>query len=96
MFVVIINFPPIEAGKDAEFREWFAKANKKFSTSQGFISQRLLKPVKGGTYAAIVEHESRDTFMAMHDSPPHAEESKIVETMLDGKRSPQFYEVIVG
>ena len=24
MFVVVISFPPIKAGKDAEFREWFA------------------------------------------------------------------------
>ena len=25
MFVVIINFPPIKAGKDAAFCEWFAE-----------------------------------------------------------------------
>ena len=59
MFVVIINFPPIKAGKDAEFRAWFAEANKQFSSYKGFVSQRLLKPVKGGNYAAIVEHESQ-------------------------------------
>lgn len=96
MFVVIINFPSIKTGKDAEFREWFVQANKEFANYKGFISQRLLKPIKGGNYAAIVEHESHETFMAMHNSPAHAEASKRVEAVLDGSRSPQFYEVIVG
>lgn len=31
MFIVIISFPPIKAGKDEEFREWFAWSNKEFS-----------------------------------------------------------------
>ena len=69
MFIVIINFPPIKTGKDAEFREWFILTNKEFANHKGLISPRLLKPIKGGNYAAIVEHESQETFMAMHDSP---------------------------
>ncbi len=28
MFVNIIHFPPVKAGKDAEFREWFAWSNQ--------------------------------------------------------------------
>jgi hypothetical protein len=28
MFIAIISFPPIKAGKDAEFLEWFAWTNK--------------------------------------------------------------------
>jgi len=69
MYVVIINFPPIKEGKEAEFRQWFAWGNKEFAKFEGLISRRLLKPVKGGNYGAIVEHESRETHMAMHDSP---------------------------
>jgi antibiotic biosynthesis monooxygenase (ABM) superfamily enzyme len=34
----------------------------------GFVSRRLLKPTKGGKYAAIVEHDTEDTFRAMHMS----------------------------
>ena len=94
MFIVIINFPPIKAGKDAEFREWFVQTNKEFSNHKGLISRRLLKPLKGGNYAAIVEHESQETFMAMHNSPAHAEASKLIGPMFDGSPSPQFYEVI--
>jgi heme-degrading monooxygenase HmoA len=82
MFVVIINFPPIRMGKDVAFREWFVRANKEFANYKGFIGQRLLKPIKGGNYAAIVEHESHDTFMSIHDSPAHTGVSKRVEAML--------------
>ena len=96
MFAVIINFPPIKEGKDAEFREWFAWTNKEFASYKGFIGRRLLKPVKGGNYAAIVEHESQETFMAMQDGPAHAEAGKRVGPLLNGSPIPQFYEVIIG
>jgi heme-degrading monooxygenase HmoA len=96
MFAVIINFPPIKEGKDAEFREWFAWTNKEFANYKGFIGRRLLKPVKGGNYAAIVEHESQETFMAMQDGPAHAEAGKRVGPLLNGSPTPQFYEVIIG
>jgi heme-degrading monooxygenase HmoA len=95
MFVVIINFPPIMEGKDAEFREWFALTNKEFANHKGLIGRRLLKPVKGGNYAAIVEHESQETFMAMNKSPAHAEAGKRVGPLFDGNPSPQFYDVII-
>ncbi len=96
MFVVIINFPPIMAGKDAEFLEWFASTNKEFAKYKGFIGRRLLRPQKGGNYAAIVEHESKETFMAMHNSSAHDEAAERVGSLLDGSPTPQFYEVIVG
>lgn len=96
MFVVIINFPPIKAGKDAEFLEWFAWTNETFGNHRGFVARRLLKPMKGGNYAAIVEHESEETFMAMHNSPAHAEAAERVGPLFDGHPTPEFYEVIIG
>ena len=95
MVVVIINFPPIKEGKDADFLEWFTSTNKKIANAKGFICRRLLKPTKGGNYAAIVEHETQETFLAMHNSPAHDEASKGLGPLLDGKPSPQFFEVIV-
>jgi heme-degrading monooxygenase HmoA len=95
MFVVIINFPQIKPDKDKEFREWFAWSNKEFSNYKGLISRRLLKPLKGIIYAAIVEHESQETFMAMHNSPEHGEAGKRVAPLFDGSPTPQFYEVII-
>jgi len=96
MFVVIINFPPIKEGKDAAFREWFADTNKEFGNFKGFISRRLLKPMESGNYAAVVEHESQESFMAMHESPAHSEAGKRVGPLFDGTPSPRFYEVIIG
>jgi heme-degrading monooxygenase HmoA len=95
MFIVIINFPPIKPGKDEEFREWFIWSNKEFANYKGLISRRLLKLLKGGNYAAIVEHESHETFMAMHNSPEHGKADKRVTPLFDGDRSAQFYEVII-
>ncbi len=95
MFVVIINFPPIREGKDTEFQEWFAQTNKKFANYQGLISRRLLKPIKGGNYAAIVEHESQETFMTMHDSSAHTEAAKGLAGLFEGNPTPQFYRVII-
>lgn len=94
MFVVIINFPPVKQGKDDEFRDWFAWSNREFAKYSGFISRRLLKPIEGGNYAAIVEHRSHETFMAMHTGPEHAEAGKRVMALLDGKPAPGFYEVV--
>lgn len=94
MFIVIINFPPIKSGKDEEFREWFAWSSKEFASHKGFIRRRLLRPLQDGNYAAIVEHESHETFMAMHNSPEHAEAGARVAPLFDGSPVPQFYEVI--
>ena len=96
MFVVVISFPPIKAGKDADFREWFATTNEQFSTSKGFIRRRLLKPLKEGNYAAIVEFENQDAFNAMHSSPAHEKAGERVRPLFDGNPTPHFYEVAIG
>jgi len=63
---------------------------------EGFISRRLLKPTKGkGNYAAIVEHESEETFMAMHLSEERQKAWEKVEPLLDGSPTPGFYEVSI-
>ncbi len=96
MFVNIVHFPPIKTGKDEEFREWFAWSNAEFAKHKGFVRRQLLKPRESGNYAAIVEHESFETFMAMHTSPAQAEASQRVKALLEGEPQPQFYEVVVG
>lgn len=96
MFIVIISFPPIREGKDADFQEWFAASNQTFSNFSGFISRRLLKPVGGGNYAAVVEFKDQASFQAMHSSPAHAEAGGQVRPLFDGKPTPTFYQVIGG
>jgi heme-degrading monooxygenase HmoA len=96
MIVNIIHFPPVKTGKDAGFREWFAWSNEQYARHEGFIRRRLLKPREDGNYVAIVEHESYETFMAMHNSLTQAEARRRVEPLLDGNPTPHFYEVILG
>ena len=96
MLVVIINFPPIQTGKEKEFLEWFEWSNKEFSKHKNFRSRRLLKPLKEGNYAAIVDHDSEKTFAAMNSSPFHAEAGKRVSPLLEGNPTPNFYEVILS
>jgi len=95
MFAVLIKFPPIKEGKDADFREWFATSNEEFSKYKGFLRRRLLEPMKGGTYVAFHEHESQETFEAMHHSEPHAEARASVDPCFEGAPSAVFYEVVV-
>ncbi len=97
MFVNIIEFPPIKKGKDEEFRKWFEWTNTVYEKLDGFISRCLLKPTKGKKrYAAIVEHESEKTFMAMHLSDERQKAWAKVEPLLDGSPTPHFYEVVIA
>ena len=96
MFIVIISFPPIKDGKDADFQKWFASSNQTFANFKGFISRKLLKPLEGGTYAAIVEFEDQAGFKAMHSSSIRDKEAEQVMPMFDGKPTPKFYQVISG
>jgi heme-degrading monooxygenase HmoA len=96
MFVVLISFPPIKAGRDAEFREWFVSSNEEFSKFKGFIRRRLLKPSREANYAAIVEFENQDAFKAMHSSPAHDMEGEHVKPLFDGYPTPHFYQVVIG
>jgi antibiotic biosynthesis monooxygenase (ABM) superfamily enzyme len=73
-FVNLVDFPPIRPGKEAEFLEWFRWTNELYAKHKGFISRTLLKPTEGSpNYAAIVEHASKETFMAMHLSKDREE-----------------------
>ena len=96
MFTVIISFPPIKEGKEVEFQKWFASSNQAYSGFKGFISRKLLRPLEGDTYVAIVEFENRDGFKAMHSSNIHDKESEQVQPMFNGGPIPKFYEVIQG
>ena len=94
MFVVLISFPPIREGKDADLRKWFASSTQTFANFPGFISRKLLKPLEGGTYAAVVEFENQAAFQAMHSSALHEKAGEQVRPLFDGKPTPTFYDVI--
>ena len=96
MFVNIIQFPPVTAGKDDEFKAWFAWSNEQYAEHEGFISRRLLKPRDAGSYVGIVEHDSYETFMAMHTSSTQAKARKRVKPLLESDPTPQFFDLVVS
>ena len=98
-FVNLTNFPALKPGRDAEFEDWFRHSSEIFSRYRGFISRTLLKSTGEtgrGRYAAVLEHESKETFMAMHLSDDRQRLFKKVETLIDGMPEPHFYEVVVS
>lgn len=94
MFVNIVQFPEIKAARDAEFRQWFVDSNAAYAKHAGFIRRILLQPRDGGNYVAIVEHESHETFMAMHTSSTQAELRQRVAPLFEGNPKPAFYDVV--
>lgn len=96
MLINIVQFPKIKDGKDAEFRRWFADSNRAYASHPGFIRRILLQPREaGGHYAALVEHESHETFMAMHTSETQAELRQRAQALFDGNPRPVFYDVVI-
>jgi heme-degrading monooxygenase HmoA len=96
MFINIAEFPPIKQGKEEDFLAWFAWSNDVYESFDGFISRRLLRATDvPGTYAGMVEHESRETFMAMHLSEERKKAWERVAPLLEGKAKPHFYEEVM-
>lgn len=94
MFIAMITFP-IKPDKDEEFREWFSRTNREFAGHKGLLNRRLLKHTDNGGYVIMVEHESRETFIAGSSHPDHVKAGDLLPPMLAGEPIPQFYEVVI-
>ena len=64
MFVAIARFPEVPTEREAEFRAWFAWSNDQLRDIDGLEGRRLLR-APDGSYTALVEHKSAETFAAM-------------------------------
>jgi len=69
MFVMMADVQ-LKEGAEEGFKDWFSESNKVLSSFPGFVSRRFLKS-NDGSYRIIVEHESKETFIKMHQSPEH-------------------------
>jgi quercetin dioxygenase-like cupin family protein/heme-degrading monooxygenase HmoA len=96
-FINLIDFAPPKPGKEEIFREWFHHSSEVFARHPGFISRTLLGPIEGGSrYAALVEHESKETFMDMQLSDDREELFRQVEPLVLGSSTPHFYETLLS
>jgi len=96
-FVNLIDFAPVKPGKQEAFLEWFRRSSEIFARHPGFISRTLLGPIEGSNhYAAIVEHESKGTFMDMHLSDDRVQLFQEAEPLVLGQSTPHFYELLIS
>ncbi len=95
-FVNLIQFPAVKEEKDEEFKKWFEWSNEVYAKFEGFISRQLLTSKENGTYVGLVEHDTEETFMAMHLSPERQRAWKKVEPLLTGSPIPTFHTVVVS
>jgi len=69
MFVMMADIQ-LKEGTEDDFKAWFSESNKVLCNSPGFISRKFFKS-GDGSYRILVEHESKETFIKMHQSPEH-------------------------
>jgi quercetin dioxygenase-like cupin family protein/heme-degrading monooxygenase HmoA len=96
-FVNLIDFAPLKPGKEEALREWFQRSSEILARQPGFVSRTLLGPIEGGSrYAAVFEHESKETFMDMQLSDEREELARQAESLLLGPSTPHFYETLLS
>lgn len=93
MIIVIARFPIINAERVKDFVKWFEWSNHLLQKIPGLISRRLLL-AKNGNYVAIVEFDSMNSFVAMHQTDIHKNIHETAATIFIGKPLPEIYEVI--
>ncbi len=94
MHIAIARFPTVPAERDQDFREWFAWSNDQLRDTAGLKARRLLR-APDGSYTALVEHESADTFAAMHTAGPVSKIHEQLGQILDDTAQATKYEVVV-
>ena len=92
MFVVIVDLQ-LKDDVDADFKTWFSESNRTLSKFPGFISRRLLQSANNA-YRVIVEHESKESFIKMHQSPEHAKVHPVGRSFMASDPTPEMYVVV--
>lgn len=94
MHIAIARFPTVPADRDQEFRDWFAWSNDQLRETAGLKGRRLLR-AQDGSYTALVEHESENTFAAMHTTEPVLKiHERLGQILSDGPQATK-YDVVV-
>ena len=94
MFVVIATFPEVPTELGGEFRAWFAWSNKRLGQAEGLSGRRLMLAADG-TYVALVEHTSAQTFAAMQGTEVAAEVHARLGEILHEPPRHTAYKVVV-
>ncbi len=91
MFVMIADIQ-LKEGVEEDFKKWFVESNKSLCNFPGFISRKFLKS-SDGNYRILVEHESKETFIKMHQSPEHEKVHPIGHSFMSADPQRKTYTV---
>ena len=94
MFVMMADIR-LKDGAEDDFKKWFAESNAVLSGFPGFVSRRFLKSHDGG-YRIVVEHESKETFIKMHNSPEHERLHPVGHSFMSGDPVRRTFAVVAG
>lgn len=93
MFVAIAKFPEVPSQREEEFQAWFAWSNGQLRGIDGLQGRRLLGAADG-SYIALVEHQSAETFAAMHTTKAASQVHARLGEILKGEPLATKYEVV--
>lgn len=93
MFVAMAHFPTVSLAQERDFIEWFSWSNEQLREIEGLEGRRLLRATDG-TYSALVEHQSAETFAAMHTSSAAVKVHAHLAEILDEGPRATTYEVV--
>lgn len=92
MFVATIRFPAVPEERVQPFLDWFTWSNDVLRGTAGLRQRRLLRGT-GDSFAALVEHESAETFAQMHRSEEATRIQARLATILDERPQAATFEV---
>ena len=92
MLVATIRFPAVPEERAQLFLDWFTWSNDILRRTPGLRQRRLLRGTDG-SYAAIVEHDSAETFARMHHTQDASRVQDRLATILDESPRATTFEV---
>ncbi len=93
--IVVIAEVQLKEGVESEFAKILENHHKILSKLDGFVSRRLLKSADG-KYRIMVEHQSKETFEKMTQSPEHKKIHDESVTYMESHPIPKIFQVIFG
>jgi heme-degrading monooxygenase HmoA len=93
MFVAIARFPEVPTEREAEFRAWFAWSNDLLRDIDGLQGRRLLC-ASDGSYTALIEHTSAETYAAMRTTDVATQVHALLAELLINEPAATMYEVV--
>ena len=92
MFVATIRFPAVPEERVQPFLAWFTWSNDVLRHTAGLRQRRLLRGADD-SYAALVEHDSAETFAQMHRTEEASRIQARLATILDERPQAATFEV---